>query len=246
MAVEMVQCLLQKSKITRSVLCKMFDTEVNDMRPYCMAFVHRSMQKSLGMSQERLEYLGDSIINLIVAELLYEKFPDCNEGELTKMRTRIVKGDTLSAFAKALSLDNYVIMSNNAQSLKRINKQSFKRVCEDTFEALIGALYVDKGMHVCQLFIMKLLNQQLDINELFQDDNYKEMLNKMVHQMYGNKPTYEVQTLQGPAHQRTFTTVVKVNGVEQGLGVAQSKKSAEMAAAKNAIGAISQICRTVS
>lgn len=246
MTVEMVECLLHKSKISRSVLCKMFDTEINDMRPYCTAFVHRSMQKALGISQERLEYLGDSIINLIVAELLYEKFPDCNEGDLTKMRTRIVKGDTLSSFAKALNLENYIIMSNNAQSLKRINKQSFKRVCEDTFEALVGALYVDKDLRVCKLFIMKLLNQQLDITELFQDDNYKEMLNKMVHQLHGSKPAYEVQCVQGPAHQRSFTTIVKVNGLQQGQGTGQSKKSAEMAAAKHAIEAISHSCRTVS
>lgn len=236
---ERVKQIVCKSLLTRQKLREILEldegNEANDMLIYLVAFIHRSMQRHVGMCQERLEFLGDAIINLLVAELLYHKFPDADEGVLTKYRTRIVKGDTLSFFAKKLDLESCIVLSSNAQSLKKSNEQSFKRVCEDTFEALVGALFLDKGICACRIFLMKLLNNSMLLNELLEEDNFKELLSKYGHEVFSKKPKYEVSSITGPAHQRQYQVLVKFDNKVYGEATALSKKGAEMAAARNAV-----------
>jgi ribonuclease-3 len=184
-------------------------------------------------SNERLEFLGDSILNLIVGEYLYHRFPDAPEGELTKIRSRLVNRKALAAYAKAIRLANFILMSPSAaQSIRR----GYDTINADTFEALIAAIYIDGGIDKARRFVERRVLAALKEGAVAtEDENYKSMLLEYAQSKGLGIPRYTIVREEGPDHDRTFTVDVFLNNVRRGSGAGKNKKEAEQSAARQAL-----------
>ena len=209
---------------------------------YVQALTHRSYLESNefnGSSNERLEFLGDSVLSLVVAQYLFENFPDEDEGFLTKLRSRFVNRNSLGDAAEELGIGELVILGNNIQ-------QSFvknsKTVLADALEALIGAMYLDRGLETCREFIhRRLINPKIQDDDYLIDENYKSQLLEYTQANKITPPVYEVINEEGPHHERTFTVWVSVNNKELGVGMGKNKKTAEQNAARIALKKIQSL-----
>jgi ribonuclease-3 len=203
---------------------------------YVQALTHRSYLESNefnGCSNERLEFLGDSVLSLIVAQYLFENFPDEDEGFLTKLRSRFVNRNSLADAAEDLGVAELVILGNNIQ---RSFVKNSKTVLADALEALIGAMYLDRGLEACREFIIRsLINPKIQDDEYLIDENYKSQLLEYTQANKISPPVYEVINEEGPHHERTFTVWVSVNDIEMGVGKGKNKKTAEQNAARIAL-----------
>ena len=223
------------------------------MRPinilhYQQAFVHKSVQKFIkGMnnppefmkeSYERYEYLGDAVLNLIVANFLFFKYKDRSEGHLTRLRTKLVNGKTLSLFARGLELGQYIVMSNNVE---HINGRTNNRILEDVFEALICAIYLDLGIKHAELFVISCINKFINFSELEIDDNYKDILLRFCQNKMQSIPTYTTIQTDGPPHDRNFTVACVIQGLKYKNGCGKCKKTAEQNSAKETLRFFRQI-----
>lgn len=196
-------------------------------------------------SNERLEWLGDGIIQAITAAYLWKRFPKQDEGFLTKIRSKIVKTNSLSNLAKIIGLDKYIIMSYHVEH--ECNGRNNPRILEDTFEAFIGALYneFDKnsdnygGYPYCYKFFISLIeNGGIDIPKIIMnDDNYKDRLMRYYQKEFNGKfPVYYDLPNSNIGNKKIFTMCVNnVNDILVGTGTARSKKEAEQKAAKQAL-----------
>tara|TARA_B110000977_G_C11091322_1_gene497060 strand:+ start:7182 stop:7868 length:687 start_codon:yes stop_codon:yes gene_type:complete len=203
---------------------------------YKIAFVHKSIAKDLGTdSYERLEFVGDSVIGLIVASYLYEKYPNENEGYLTRVRTKIVSSKGLSYFAGLLKLGEYVKMNSKALNQEWNNNP---RILEDVFEALVGALYLDKGLEFCRKFMIRLIEKHMETSELETDTNYKDILMKYVQARQMKSPVYAVTHTDGPDHAKKYTVQININNRKVSEGTDKSKKQAEQNSAYLALKCI--------
>lgn len=199
---------------------------------YKLATQHRSIAKhnKIGFreSNERLEYLGDAILGSIVAEYLFKKYPLKDEGFLTEIRSRIVNRDALNHVAKKMGIKNIVEYTNN-----RKNRLAYKSIYGDTLEALIGAIYLDKGYKITRRFIVrKLLRQQYDLDQIIQTNpNYKSKIIEWAHR--NNKDVkFEITEVKGSSHNREFMAELQVEGEAIAKGNGFSKKKAEQDAAQ--------------
>jgi ribonuclease-3 len=208
---------------------------------YVQALVHRSYLESseeLTISNERLEFLGDSVLNLVAAEYLFDYFPEKDEGFLTKVRAKVVNRFALADAAENIKLVDFILISKNLS-------QSFingaKTVLSDAFEALVGAIYLDSGIDAAKNFINRtLIEKIINEGELLIDENFKSQLLEYAQANKMDIPVYNVINEEGPQHNRTFTVKVLIGGKEYGLGVGKNKKSAEQNAAKAAMSKISE------
>jgi ribonuclease-3 len=181
-------------------------------------------------SYERLEFLGDSVLDLIITEILFERFSEKDEGFMTQMRSKLVKGDALASYSRQLGLPNVVELGERAKGQGIENSTS---ILGDVFEALIGALYKDRGYAATRRFIERVLDNHLDIKEIAaMDDNYKSILMEYAQARRMKIPIYRVIQEDGPAHNRTFVVEVLVGDQKAGEGSGKSKKIAEQEAAK--------------
>jgi len=203
---------------------------------YKLATQHRSIakQNEIGLreSNERLEYLGDAILGSIVAEYLFKKYPLKNEGFLTEIRSRIVNRDALNLVAKKMGINDIVEYTNNKKS-----RQAYKSIYGDTLEALIGAIYLDKGYQATRKFIVnKILIQQYDLEILIQTNpNYKSKIIEWAHRQ--NKDVkFEITEVNGSSHTREFLAELHVEGESIATGNGFSKKKAEQDAAQKSCG----------
>ncbi len=200
------------------------------------ALTHRSAlneNKDLKMSYERLEFLGDAVLELIISDHLYNKHQDKPEGELTHLRAQIVQTKTLAAAAKKIKLDKHLILSSGEKKAKGHQNPS---LLADCFEAVIGAIYLDQGLRKAKLFISKHLLKNL--NALLKSANitdYKSQFQEVVQRKLKLTPTYKVVKAIGPDHDKTFTVkiLLKQKTVAQGTG--KSKQTAQQKAAKAAL-----------
>lgn len=209
---------------------------------YCQAFVHKSIQKytknsstSLNytkQSYERFEYLGDSILNFIVADYLFKKYPNKNEGFLTRIRTKLVNGRTLAKLARSLDLGKYILLSSN---VNKINGRENDRILEDIFEALVCAIYLDLGFKKASNFVIRIIEKNINFSELEYDDNYKDILLRFCQHNMGTTPTYETVECYGPPHKRDFKVVCFIQNIQYKYGIGKSKKIAEQLAAKETL-----------
>ncbi|AYV84256.1 MAG: ribonuclease III [Hyperionvirus sp.] len=188
-------------------------------------------------SYERLEYLGDSIIHAILAEYLFGRYPDKDEGFLTKLRTKIENGQTLAKLAKDLGLHEYVLIARNIEQIGGREKNS--HIFEDTFEAFLGALYVDSGgdYGLCKKLVVNIVETHLDLAELiYTETNHKDTLLQYYHKMKWADPEYKLLEVQDRNSKKYFNMgVSNPYGQIAGMGVASSKKKAEQKAAYNAL-----------
>lgn len=199
---------------------------------YKLATQHRSIarQNDIGLkeSNERLEYLGDAVLGSIVAEYLFKKYPLKDEGFLTEIRSRIVNRDALNNAARNMGINNIVEFTNNRKS-----RQAYKSIYGDTLEALIGAIYLDKGYKPAKKFIVsKILRQQYDLDQIIQvNPNYKSKVIEWAHRQ--NKDIrFEIKEIRGSSHNREFKAELHVEGEPIAEGNGFSKKKAEQDAAQ--------------
>lgn len=201
------------------------------------AFVHRSYlneNPSFHLPHnERIEFLGDAVIELAVTKYLYAKFPDKPEGELTTWRAALVKASSLADLAKELNFGEYLLLSRG--ETKETGKAR-DEILSNTMEAFVGALYLDQGFEICEKFIGQHLLPKLDsiiANKLFQDA--KSRFQEVAQEKAGITPVYKTLEEWGPDHQKYFKVGAMLGEETIGEGVGSSKQEAEEAAARNAL-----------
>jgi len=198
-------------------------------------------------SYEVLEFLGDAVIHAVIAEYLYRRYPDKDQGFLTKLRTKIEKGETLNKISRLLNFHKYAIISRNIEiSGGRDNNTN---IMEDIFEAFIGALKLETNFETCQKFIINLIDNHIDFSDLINtDDNYKELLMQYYHKNgYKTTPTYILTNTIDEKPKKIFEMIAKdPDGKTIGLGKAISKTQAAQNAAKQALEKLNQIKPIVS
>ncbi len=204
------------------------------------SFVHRSYlnetKKKLS-SNERLEFLGDSVISFIVSQHLYNKYPNFDEGILTNLRSLLVNTKSLALCAKELNFGNYMLLSKGEEESRGRQNQS---LLADSFEAFVGALFLDRGTEVVSDFLSQVLLPKADLyvkNKAFKDP--KSLLQEKVQSQRQTSPVYKVISEQGPAHAKIFTVGAYVDKVLMGKGEGKSKQEAEENAAKEALISLS-------
>jgi ribonuclease-3 len=188
---------------------------------------------------ERLEYLGDAVLKLVVSEYLFERFPEYREGELTKIRAVVVSDARLAELAESLNLGDYIIFgASEAKSGGR--KRLSNLAC--AFEALLGALYLDgKIAEVREMMRNQLENLVTHIDLSKTKDNYKAVLQELTQADDGILPIYRTMKETGPSHNRIFHVEVTINGELMGIGVGKSKKEAQQQAARLALEALNEL-----
>jgi len=185
-------------------------------------------------SNERLEFLGDTVIKLIISKYLFERYPDEDEGFMTRLKIKIENGKSLANLAKIIGIDEYILIS---QQTENNSGRSSHKILEDSFESFIGALFLDSNYETCDKFIRNILESEIDYAMLlYKDNNYKDQLLRFYHKMKWSHPTYETVQESGPSNKKIFTIVVKDNDNNKiGIGIASSKKMAEQNASKQAL-----------
>jgi len=201
-----------------------------------MAFVHPSYLNEnpgfAGSSNERLEFLGDAILNFIVAEKLYEEFPELSEGNLTEIRASLVCRDTLAEIAFSLKLGDWLLLGQGEEANGGRTRPSN---LANAMEALIGALYLEQDLARARRFIFRQLKPRLDkIKAGKRTPNYKALVQELVQGQKRPTPVYRLVETAGPDHSKQFTVEILVEGEVVGNGTAKSKKAAENQAARAA------------
>ena len=194
------------------------------------ALSHSSIKTDDLPSNERMEFLGDSVLGLVVADALYRRFPD-DEGTLTRIKSQAVSRATLQRIAQAMGLDRYILVG------KGVAKREIPpSLLGNMFEAIVGAIYLDSGLAASRKFVLRHLD--VVIEEIIEDRaerNYKSILQHYCQRDLGAVPTYRVIRESGPAHGRAFEVAMIVSGKEYGRAKAASKKEAEQGAARAAL-----------
>ena len=186
------------------------------------------------LSNERLEFLGDSILGMLVAEYLYRNFPDRPEGELTRMRADMVCEKTLAAVANTIHLGDHLLLGHGEEQGGGRTRDS---ILADAVESVIAASFLDGGMEAALQFIRRFILVQVPVTKLHNAD-YKTQLQELVQQKRNQVLSYQLVGESGPDHDKHFDVEVTLNGAVVGSGQGSSKKRAEQDAARNAIAAL--------
>jgi len=195
------------------------------------ALTHKSSKQPY--NNERLEFLGDAVLDLIVGEYLYHKFPAVSEGELSKLRASLVNEKGFEQLARLISLGEYIYLSLAEENNNGRQKPS---ILSNAFEALIGAIYLESGLEKATEVSLKLLEEaypKIDLATVFKD--YKTTLQEITQAHMGVTPQYIVTGSSGPDHKKEFVIMVKINNREIAQAKGKSKKEAQQEAAKQAI-----------
>ncbi len=208
----------------------------NDYFILTRALTHRSYLNENSDAiedNERLEYLGDAVLDFIVAEWLYHQYPEKPEGDLTRLRAALVHTDQLADFAKAIQLGKALRLGRG--EIQAGGRERLTLLC-DAFEALVGALYLEVGIESVKHFMFPLLNDVVDA--VFQnhlDEDTKSRLQEWAQGHGFSSPQYSLISEKGPDHAKVFEMNVKIGGKSYGKGLGSSKQSAEKAAARQAL-----------
>lgn len=212
-------------------------TKIKDQKLYLTAFTHRSYLNEhpeyANGSNERLEFLGDAVLQLISSEFLYNKYPDAPEGDLTNYRAAIVNTSSLGEESLRLGYGEFLLMSVGEESTGGREREY---ILANTFEAILGALYLENGLEFCQNFVEKELLYKIDT--IVKNEEYKDAKSKfqeLAQEKLGMTPSYKVVDSWGLDHEKTFRVSVYVGEGEYGLGEGRSKQKAEQKAAETAI-----------
>ncbi|WP_407668505.1 ribonuclease III [Oceanospirillum multiglobuliferum] len=206
----------------------------NDIEHLNLALTHRSFG---GSNNERLEFLGDSIVNFVIAEALYHQFTEAREGQLSRLRARLVKGVTLAELAREFELGDYLQLGSG-----ELKSGGFRRdsILADAMEAVIGAIYIDGGMDICRERILIWYAERLrnlDLSDTQKDP--KTLLQEYLQSRQQALPKYEVISVEGDAHDQTFTVECEIESLtSRPLGIGSSRRNAEQQAAKKALQAL--------
>jgi ribonuclease-3 len=219
-----------KSQLSQSIY-NLFGFKPGNIRLYEQAFTHRSVAREIkdGVkdSNERLEFLGDAILGSIIADFLFSKYPFKDEGFLTEMRSKMVSRVYLNRLALKIGIDKLISFDSS--------NKLYKSICGDTFEALIGAIYLDKGFKFTENIILKrIIRNHVDVEELeIQDLNFKSKLINWA-QRSRKSISFDAREESSNENQKLYYVTVLIEGEPKGEGIGFSKKSAEQAASETA------------
>jgi len=210
---------------------------INDRALFAQALSHRSHLQTIGAdtlsSNERLEFLGDAILGLVVAERLYHQYTSSSEGHLTKIRSCLVNRKSLSVYARQIRLEEFMLMSTGAAGN---DMRGIEKILADGFEAIVGAMYTDGGYEHTKRFIEKQIRIASDDGTVqTTDDNFKSQLLEFSQAEGLGIPRYITINEEGPDHDRTFTVEVYLGDAPYGVGMGKNKKDAEQLAAEKAL-----------
>jgi ribonuclease III len=194
------------------------------------AFTHKSyaIERGKVTNNERLEFLGDSIISAVVAHFLFKRYPAVDEGHLSRVKSQIVSRTSLAQWGEDLNLGQYLFLSQGEEATGGRRRES---LLGNVYEALVGAIFLDQGFSRAQRFIMRHLAKKKRIVET----DFKSRLQEYMQKKYKMPPTYLVVGEDGPDHAKIFSLEVRMNKKLLGSGEGRSKKEAEQAAAKEAL-----------
>jgi ribonuclease-3 len=184
---------------------------------------------------ERLEFLGDAVLDLAIADLLMRRFPEAKEGSLSKERASIVNGRTLAIKALEIGLGREIRLGKGEEKSGGRDKTS---ILAAAFEAVVGAIYTDGGLDPAQRVVERLFAD--DIGGPAAERDYKTELQEIAYRRFRSQPVYELVSARGPDHAKRFTTRIRIAGRELGVGEGGSKKQSEQAAARAALDQINQ------
>jgi ribonuclease-3 len=220
-------------------LASKIKTEFKDINLLRQACTHRSYlneNKSSGLEHnERLEFLGDAVLELVVTHFLYKKFPGRNEGELTAYRSAIVNTVSLSKAASFMGINEYLLLSKGES---KDTGRARSIILADTVEAIIGAIYVDQGYDSAEKFIANFILEVIDIDEIIDKKLWldaKSRFQEKAQEYVGFTPIYKTIKETGPDHDKIFTVSLFVGNEEVSMGSGKSKQDAEQDAAKKAL-----------
>ena len=200
------------------------------------AFIHRSYLNEhkdfKDQSNERLEFLGDSVLSIIVSDFLFKNLPNSPEGELTQIRASLVRTETLAAVARKLNLGNFLLLSKGEEDS---GGRDNKTILANTFEALVGAIYMDQGIANAEKFIqVNILSSWKKLSTTAVVD-FKSKLQETLQRRFHQSPKYKLVSAFGPDHNRNFEMAVLIDEKVLGLGRGKNKQSAAQKAAENAL-----------
>jgi ribonuclease-3 len=197
------------------------------------ALTHPSAVAAGEPHYERLEFLGDAVLDLAIADLLMRRFPEAKEGALSKERASIVNGRTLAVKALEIGLGREMRLGKGEEKSGGRDKTS---ILAAAFEAVIGAIYIDGGLAPAQRVVERLFAD--DIGGPAAERDYKTELQEIAYRRFRSQPVYELVSARGPDHAKRFTTRIRISGRELGVGEGASKKQSEQAAARAALNEI--------
>jgi ribonuclease-3 len=213
---------------------EIIEYKFNNLEVLETALIHKSFAaESNGKKNynERMEFLGDSILSAIIAETLYLRYPSESEGKLSQLKAQIASASNLSIWAKEIDLGVYILLGRSEDAFKARNRESL--LC-DAFEAVVGAIYLDGGFENAKKFVIKFL----DIRKEIIITDYKSRLQEEAQSVYKELPEYKIIKESGPDHNKKFEAAVYIKNRLFGKGIGSSKKEAHQSAAKQAMEAV--------
>jgi ribonuclease III len=215
-----------------------YNISPNDIKIYEQAFCHSSYanENNLEDNYERLEFLGDAVLDLVITDYFYNN-TDVEEGKMTKLRASYVCENALAEYASDLGFSEYIKVGHGEE----ISGGKYRKtILADTFEAFIGAIYLDKGYNKAHEFVYQVIIPYIENHNISFFNDYKSRLQEIVQT---DQKSYEYELIEetGPSHNKNFTVVVKVNNIILGKGTSTSKKEAEQEAAKDALEKMAKI-----
>lgn len=205
-----------------------------------LAFIHRSYineHRDIQQHNERLEFLGDSVLGLLTAEYLYKKFPAYPEGDLSYLRSRLVEASSCVTYVQKMDISKHLLLGKGERMNDGRGRES---ILADLFEAIIGAIYLDGGIDPARNFLFDNFSEEIETTLKTPLSNWKALLQDYCQKKYQQPPVYLVLEESGPDHSKNFVIAVMVADKEYGRGNGASKKEAQQSAAANAIERIKQ------
>lgn len=217
--------------------CEQIKVDFHDFNLLKEALTHRSHVNENGKHSinhnERLEFLGDAVLELVVTEYLFAQYPDKPEGDLTSFRAALVRTESLAEAGEELNFGEYIYMSKGEE---RTGGRERKAILANTFEAVMGAMYLDQGIEICRKFVSKTLLPKLDkIVQKRLDIDAKSKLQELAQEIVRVTPIYQLKAEQGPDHDKEFTMEVLLGDQVMAEGTGNSKQAAEQQAANIAL-----------
>ena len=207
----------------------------NDRRLLALAFVHRSFvneNREITAHNERLEFLGDSILGLLIADYLYRYLPETPEGDLSFLRSRLVEASSCCQYIQQLGVEEFLLMGKGERMNDGRGRDS---ILSDLFEAVIGAIFLDGGLEAAQRFLFSNFSSQVNAILKTPVNNWKALLQDYCQKKHQKPPDYQVVGESGPDHSKIFKVAVFCDGKKAGVGSGSSKKEAQQAAAEQAM-----------
>lgn len=199
------------------------------------AMTHKSYaaEWNVKYDNQRLEFFGDAVVELVLTKYLYSRYPDLQEGDLTKIRSAVVNQDSLARFARSIGLGSYMQFGQGEIDSHGSERES---TISDAFEALAAAIYLDGGYDEAEKFILSVFTKEIpDPRDMLATLNPKGILQEYAQAECGKTPTYQILQVSGPQHEPCFEVAVFLDGKQLGTGKAQNRKNAEQAAALAAL-----------